>query len=174
MAEQHIDEAVEAAQGAHPPGHEAPSSPSHGAEDAVNANTQNLSGIEDMLAKVYFGPLGYAATTWKAIPAYFWAASTAAYSAVAGYIAVGVAAGSMVLKYFMQNYFLRTKFGKEFYAGAKDIALNSFTYAKNFLTATGSFIKNVITSPSKILPVYGASDAHGAAPKEALPAPHPA
>ncbi len=167
MAEQHIDDAVKAAQaaghGAHPSGDEAPSSPSHAAKETANANTQKLSKLEEVMASAYFGPLGYAATTWKAIPAYFWAASTAAYSAVAGYITVGVAAGSIVLKYFMQNYFLRTKFGKEFYAGAKDIALNSFTYAKNFLTATTSLLENLVTFPAKILPAYGAASP-GAAP----------
>ena len=116
------------------------------AADAHSKPAGKVSGLER-------AALGTFSVSWKVPVTYLLLAGSAAYAPYALPAALGVGAA-----FFCLNYFgLKVPFIRDTYKQIKETALNTPTYAKNFLTATTGFLQNLITSPSKILPAYGAA-----------------
>lgn len=124
------------------------------ATDAHLKPAGKISGLER-------ATLGAVSAGWKMPLLYSIMASSAVYAPYALPTALAVGATFFSLNYFGLKYPPIRKLYQAFTVplknAAKDMYTNGATYAKNFLTATTSLLKNLVTFPAKILPVYGAA-----------------
>ena len=151
MAEPHIDEAVKAAEAT-----------AHGAHPNQQVATQSteVSGLERVT-------LGAISAGWKMPLVYALMSSSAIYAAYALPAALGVGAA-----FFSLNYFgLKIPFIGDTYHQVKTLALNSFSYAKNYLIATAEFLQNLVTFPKAVLAGVRAGGQGAAQPTPPAP-PH--